>query len=62
MLMFERLITVFLLEIHTKIALEEPIDTAWRMLRDGRPGTDNPLIHQKLAQIYVEVEILRLSI
>jgi alkylation response protein AidB-like acyl-CoA dehydrogenase len=60
-LMFERLNTASLLEIQTKIALDELIDTARRTLRDGRPATEHPLIRQKLAQIYTDVEILRLS-
>jgi alkylation response protein AidB-like acyl-CoA dehydrogenase len=60
-LMFERLNTASLLEIQTKIALDELIDTARRTLRNGRPATEDPLIRQQLAQIYIEVEILRLS-
>jgi alkylation response protein AidB-like acyl-CoA dehydrogenase len=60
-LMFERLNTASLLEIQTKIALDELIDTARRTLRNGRPATEDPVIRQKLAQIYIEVEILRLS-
>jgi alkylation response protein AidB-like acyl-CoA dehydrogenase len=60
-LMFERLNTASLLEIQTKIALDELIDTARRTLRNGRPATEDPLIRQKLAQIYTDVEILRLS-
>jgi alkylation response protein AidB-like acyl-CoA dehydrogenase len=60
-LMFERLNTASLLEIQTKIALDELIDTARRTLRNGRPATEDPLIRQKLAQIYIDVEILRLS-
>jgi alkylation response protein AidB-like acyl-CoA dehydrogenase len=60
-LMFERLNTASLLEIQTKIALDELIDTARRTLRNGRPATEDPLIRQKLAQVYTEVEILRLS-
>jgi alkylation response protein AidB-like acyl-CoA dehydrogenase len=60
-LMFERLNTASLLEIQTKIALDELIDTARRTLRNGRPAAEDPLIRQKLAQIYTAVEILRLS-
>jgi alkylation response protein AidB-like acyl-CoA dehydrogenase len=60
-LMFERLNTASLLEIQTKIALDELIDTARRTLRNGRPATEDPLIRQKLAQIYTDVAILRLS-
>jgi alkylation response protein AidB-like acyl-CoA dehydrogenase len=60
-LMFERLNTASLLEIQTKIALDDLIDTARRTLRNGRPATEDPLIRQKLAQIYTDVEILRLS-
>jgi alkylation response protein AidB-like acyl-CoA dehydrogenase len=60
-LMFERLNTAALLEMQTKIALDELIDTARRTLRNGRPATEDPLIRQKLAEIYTEVEILRLS-
>jgi alkylation response protein AidB-like acyl-CoA dehydrogenase len=60
-LMFERLNTASLLEIQTKIALDELIATARRTLRNGRPATEDPLIRQKLAQIYIDVEILRLS-
>jgi alkylation response protein AidB-like acyl-CoA dehydrogenase len=60
-LMFERLNTASLLEIQTKIALDALIDTARRTLRNGRPAAEDPLIRQKLAQIYTDVEILRLS-
>jgi alkylation response protein AidB-like acyl-CoA dehydrogenase len=60
-LMFERLNTASLLEIQTKIALDELIDTARRTSRNGRPATEDPLIRQKLAQIFTDVEILRLS-
>jgi alkylation response protein AidB-like acyl-CoA dehydrogenase len=60
-LMFERLNTASLLETQTKIALDELIETARRTLRNGRPATEDPLIRQKLAQIYIDVEILRLS-
>jgi alkylation response protein AidB-like acyl-CoA dehydrogenase len=60
-LMFERLNTASLLESQTKIALDELIDTARRTVRNGRPSTEDPLIRQKLAQIYIDVEILRLS-
>jgi alkylation response protein AidB-like acyl-CoA dehydrogenase len=60
-LMFERLNTASLLEIQTKIALDALIDTARRTLRNGRPATEDSLIRQKLAQVYTEVEILRLS-
>jgi alkylation response protein AidB-like acyl-CoA dehydrogenase len=44
-----------------KIALDELIDTARHTLRNGRTATEDPLIRQKLAQLYTEVEILRLS-
>jgi alkylation response protein AidB-like acyl-CoA dehydrogenase len=60
-LMFERLNTASLLEIQTRIALDELIDTARRTLHNGRPATEDPLIRQKLAQIYTDVEILRLT-
>jgi alkylation response protein AidB-like acyl-CoA dehydrogenase len=45
-LMFERLNTASLLEIQTKIGLNQLIDTARRTLRNGRPATDDPLIRQ----------------
>jgi alkylation response protein AidB-like acyl-CoA dehydrogenase len=61
-LMFERINTASLLETQTKIALDELIDTARRTLRNGRPATEDPLLRQKLAQAFIEVEILRLSI
>ncbi|MGH8070079.1 MAG: acyl-CoA dehydrogenase [Candidatus Entotheonellia bacterium] len=60
-LMFERLNTALLLEIQTRIALDELIDTARRTLHNGRPATEDPLMRQKLAQIYTDVEILRLT-
>ena len=60
-LMFERLNTASLLETQTKIALDELIETARRTLRNGRPATEDPFMRQKLAQIYIDVEILRLS-
>lgn len=60
-LMYERLNTASLLEVQTKIALDELLETARRTLRNGRPATEDPLIRQKLAQAFIEVEILRLS-
>ncbi len=60
-LMFERLNTASMLEVHTKIALDELIEKAKRTMRNGRPATEDPLIRQKLAQAFIEVEILRLS-
>jgi len=60
-LMFERLNTASLLEIQTKIALDELIDTARRTLRNGRPATADPLIRQNLAKIYSAVESLHPS-
>jgi len=60
-LMFERLNTASLLEIQTEIALDELIETARRVLHNGRPAAEDPLIRQKLARVYIDVEILRFS-
>jgi len=60
-LMYERLNTAALLEVQTKIWLDELLDIARRTMRNGRPATEDPLLRQKLAQTFIEVEILRLS-
>lgn len=60
-LMYERLNTAAMLEVRTKIALDELLEAARRTRRNGRPATEDPLIRQKLAQAFIEAEILRLS-
>ena len=47
---------------HARIAAElhDMIDVARRLQRDGNPTTSDPLVRQRLAQAYIETDIIRL--
>jgi alkylation response protein AidB-like acyl-CoA dehydrogenase len=40
---------------------ERLVELAYTMERDGRPAAEDPVIRQKLAQSYVELEVMRLN-
>jgi alkylation response protein AidB-like acyl-CoA dehydrogenase len=60
-LMFERGTLGASLQITFKRQIERLIQIARSTARDGRPASEDPLIRQKLAQMYTEIEIFRLN-
>ncbi|HSE98293.1 MAG TPA: acyl-CoA dehydrogenase family protein, partial [Blastocatellia bacterium] len=56
-LMFERGTLGASLQITFKRQIERLIQIARSTTRDGRPASEDPVIRQKLAQIYTEIEI-----
>jgi len=60
-LMFERGTLGASLQIGFKRQIERLIDLSHRVDRNGRPASEDPLIRQKLAQMYTEIEIFRLN-
>jgi alkylation response protein AidB-like acyl-CoA dehydrogenase len=61
-LMHERATLAFGLQVAVQIALGELVEHA-RSSRgvDGRPASDDPVIRQRLAQLMIEAEVLRLN-
>ena len=60
-LMFERGTLGASLQITFKRQIERLIELSRKLIRNGRPASEDPLIRQKLAQIYAEIEIFRLN-
>jgi alkylation response protein AidB-like acyl-CoA dehydrogenase len=60
-LMFERGTLGASLQITFKRQIERLIEIARTTDRGGRPASEDPLVRQKLAQIYTEIEIFRLN-
>ncbi|HEY3134593.1 MAG TPA: acyl-CoA dehydrogenase [Blastocatellia bacterium] len=60
-LMFERGTLGASLQITFKRQIERLIELSRRIDRNGRPASEDPIIRQKLAQIYTEIEIFRLN-
>jgi alkylation response protein AidB-like acyl-CoA dehydrogenase len=60
-LMFERGTLGASLQITFKRQIERLIELARTLDRGGRPASEDPIIRQKLAQIYAEIEIFRLN-
>jgi alkylation response protein AidB-like acyl-CoA dehydrogenase len=60
-LMFERGTLGASLQITFKRQIERLIELALTLDRGGRPASEDPIIRQKLAQIYAEIEIFRLN-
>ena len=60
-LMFERGTLGASLQITFKRQIERLIELSRTIKRNGRPASEDPVIRQKLAQIYAEVEIFRLN-
>jgi alkylation response protein AidB-like acyl-CoA dehydrogenase len=60
-LMFERGTLGASLQITFKRQIERLIELSRTTERDGRPASADPIIRQKLAQIYSEIEVFRLN-
>ncbi|MGZ4208937.1 MAG: acyl-CoA dehydrogenase family protein, partial [Actinomycetota bacterium] len=60
-LMHERGTLGFALSVQARIALDELIGKAKTLKRNGKPAIDDPLVRQRIAQLYVEIEALRLT-
>ena len=60
-LMFERGTLGASLQITFKRQIERLIGLSRTIEREGRPASEDPIIRQKLAQIYSEIEVFRLN-
>jgi alkylation response protein AidB-like acyl-CoA dehydrogenase len=61
-LMHERATLAFGLQISVQIAISELVEHVRRTPgRDGRPAGEDPLVRQRLAQLMIESEVLRLN-
>jgi len=60
-LMYERLTLGFGLQMRLRIALDSLIELARRMEKHGRVITKDPLWRQKLAQLWIDTECLRVT-
>jgi alkylation response protein AidB-like acyl-CoA dehydrogenase len=58
-LMYERLALGFGLQVRLRIALESLIDMARRVEKTGRVVTKDPILRQKLAQLWIDTEALK---
>ena len=60
-LMHERGTLGFALSVQARIALDELIELAKKLKRNGKPAIDDPVVRQRIAQMHVEVEAMRLN-
>jgi alkylation response protein AidB-like acyl-CoA dehydrogenase len=58
-LMYERLALGFGLQVRLRIALDALIALARKRWRNGRPATSDPVLRQKLAQLWIETEVFK---
>ena len=58
-LMYERLALGFGLQVRLRIALESLIDLGRRMEKHGRAVTRDPVMRQKIAQLWIDTEALK---
>ncbi|HEU4370503.1 MAG TPA: acyl-CoA dehydrogenase family protein [Methylomirabilota bacterium] len=58
-LMYERLALGFGLQVRLRIALESLLDMARRVEKTGRVVTTDPVMRQKLAQLWIDTEALK---
>jgi alkylation response protein AidB-like acyl-CoA dehydrogenase len=58
-LMYERLALGFGLQVRLRIALESLIDMGRRVEKTGRAVTTDPVMRQKLAQLWIDTEALK---
>jgi alkylation response protein AidB-like acyl-CoA dehydrogenase len=60
-LMHERATLAFGLQVAVQIALRELMEQAKSSPFNGGPASEDPIIRQRLAQLYIEAEVLRLN-
>jgi len=60
-LMYERLALGFGLQVRLRIAIDNLIELARRMEKEGRQVTQDPVMRQKIAQLWIDTESLRLT-
>jgi len=60
-LMYERLTLGFGLQMRLRIALDGLFELARKLEKSGHQLTEDPLVRQKLAQLWIDVECLRLT-
>ena len=60
-LMHERATLAFGLQVSAQIALNELIEKARSTRANGQPASEDPVIRQRLAQLLIEAEVLRLN-
>ena len=58
-LMYERLALGFGLQVRLRISVDQLVDMARRMEKNGRPATKDPVMRQKLAQLWIDTESLK---
>ena len=58
-LMYERLALGFGLQVRLRIALDALIELARRTERNGGTATQDPLLRQKLAQLWIDTEVFK---
>src|SRR5262249_14651715 len=58
-LMYERLALGFGLQVRLRIAVDALIEMARQMDKAGRPGTPDPVMRQKIAQLWIDTEALK---
>jgi len=51
----------FALSVQARIALDELIEKAKTLKRNGKPAIEDPVVRQRIAQLHVEIEALRLN-
>ena len=58
-LMYERLALGFGLQVRLRISVDQLVDMARRMEKNGRSLTKDPIMRQKLAQLWIDTESLK---
>jgi alkylation response protein AidB-like acyl-CoA dehydrogenase len=58
-LMYERLALGFGLQVRLRIALDSLVDLARRTKKNGVPVTQDPVMRQKLAQMWIDTEVFK---
>ena len=58
-LMYERLALGFGLQVRLRISVDQLVDMARRMEKNGRSVTRDPVMRQKLAQLWIDTESLK---
>ena len=58
-LMYERLALGFGLQVRLRISVDQLVDMARRMEKNGRSLTKDPVMRQKLAQLWIDTESLK---